>query len=232
VLVGPQEASDIAPFFRDVWGPLARDLGTRAYAGLNRDALAPSPVLTLRAAPPASRRDRAFCAPPSWPANRCARNAEDEARAGAAWYAILEGQVPEYRVLRRESGFPQVLACLTPVHGPLTVEPLVKRNYPSWSRATGTSVRMLFRRGLPGRSAGAAGGMPRAGGSGRGSRYRHHHIAAAADPSVRWRDRGRGRAAYNPQILERRRRDLPHRRGGKGRAGANWRPRFAWLWFR
>ena len=28
VLVGPQEASDIAPFFRDVWGPLARDLGT------------------------------------------------------------------------------------------------------------------------------------------------------------------------------------------------------------
>ena len=30
VLVGPQEASDIAPFFRDVWGPLARDLGTRA----------------------------------------------------------------------------------------------------------------------------------------------------------------------------------------------------------
>jgi acetyl-CoA decarbonylase/synthase complex subunit gamma len=30
VLVGPQEASDIAPFFRDVWGPLARDVGTRA----------------------------------------------------------------------------------------------------------------------------------------------------------------------------------------------------------
>jgi acetyl-CoA decarbonylase/synthase complex subunit gamma len=26
VLVGPQEASDIAPFFRDVWEPLARDL--------------------------------------------------------------------------------------------------------------------------------------------------------------------------------------------------------------
>jgi hypothetical protein len=26
-LVGPQEASDIAPFFRDVWEPLARDLG-------------------------------------------------------------------------------------------------------------------------------------------------------------------------------------------------------------
>jgi acetyl-CoA decarbonylase/synthase complex subunit gamma len=28
VLVGPQEASDIAPFFRDVWGPLARDFET------------------------------------------------------------------------------------------------------------------------------------------------------------------------------------------------------------
>jgi acetyl-CoA decarbonylase/synthase complex subunit gamma len=29
VLVGPQEASDIAPFFRDVWGPLARDIENR-----------------------------------------------------------------------------------------------------------------------------------------------------------------------------------------------------------
>jgi acetyl-CoA decarbonylase/synthase complex subunit gamma len=29
VLVGPQEASDIAPFFRDVWGPLARDSENR-----------------------------------------------------------------------------------------------------------------------------------------------------------------------------------------------------------
>jgi acetyl-CoA decarbonylase/synthase complex subunit gamma len=27
VLVGPQEASDIAPFFRDVWEPMSRDLG-------------------------------------------------------------------------------------------------------------------------------------------------------------------------------------------------------------
>ena len=29
VLVGPQEASDIAPFFRDVWEPLARDLAAK-----------------------------------------------------------------------------------------------------------------------------------------------------------------------------------------------------------
>jgi acetyl-CoA decarbonylase/synthase complex subunit gamma len=29
VLVGPQEASDIAPFFRDVWEPLARDPGAQ-----------------------------------------------------------------------------------------------------------------------------------------------------------------------------------------------------------
>jgi uncharacterized 2Fe-2S/4Fe-4S cluster protein (DUF4445 family) len=49
---------------------------------------------------------------------------------GRCLVRILEGQVPEYRVLRRESGFPQVLACLTPVHGPLTVEPLVEAQLP------------------------------------------------------------------------------------------------------
>ncbi len=49
---------------------------------------------------------------------------------GRCLVRILEGQVPEYRVLRRESGFAQVLACLTPVHGPLTVEPLVEAQLP------------------------------------------------------------------------------------------------------
>jgi uncharacterized 2Fe-2S/4Fe-4S cluster protein (DUF4445 family) len=49
---------------------------------------------------------------------------------GRCLVRILEGQVPEYRVLRRESGFPQVLACLTPVHSPLTVEPLVEAQLP------------------------------------------------------------------------------------------------------
>jgi uncharacterized 2Fe-2S/4Fe-4S cluster protein (DUF4445 family) len=43
---------------------------------------------------------------------------------------ILEGQVPEYRVLGREAGCPQVLACLTPVHGPVTVQALVEAQLP------------------------------------------------------------------------------------------------------
>jgi len=62
---------------------------------------------------------------------------------GRCLVRILEGQVPEYRVLRRESGFPQVLACLTPVHGPLTVEPLVEAQLPklvSSDRYIGTEV--------------------------------------------------------------------------------------------
>ena len=62
---------------------------------------------------------------------------------GRCLVRILEGQVPEYRVLRRESGFPQVLACLTPVHSPLTVEPLVEAQLPklvSSDRYIGTEV--------------------------------------------------------------------------------------------
>ena len=49
---------------------------------------------------------------------------------GRCLVRVLQGQVPEYRVLRRESGFPEVLACLTPVHGPLTVQPLVEAQLP------------------------------------------------------------------------------------------------------
>ena len=62
---------------------------------------------------------------------------------GRCLVRILEGQVPEYRVLRRESGFPQVLACLTPVHSPLTVEPLVEAQLPklvSSDRYIGTNA--------------------------------------------------------------------------------------------
>jgi len=62
---------------------------------------------------------------------------------GRCLVRILEGQVPEYRVLRRDSGFPQVLACLTPVHGPLTVEPLVEAQLPklvSSDRYIGTNA--------------------------------------------------------------------------------------------
>jgi uncharacterized 2Fe-2S/4Fe-4S cluster protein (DUF4445 family) len=43
---------------------------------------------------------------------------------------ILEGQVPEYRVLQRESGHPNALACLTPVRGPLMVQPLAEAQLP------------------------------------------------------------------------------------------------------
>src|ERR1035441_10501036 len=49
---------------------------------------------------------------------------------GRCLVRILEGQVPEYRVLHRESGHPHALACLTPVHGPLTVQPLVEAQLP------------------------------------------------------------------------------------------------------
>jgi uncharacterized 2Fe-2S/4Fe-4S cluster protein (DUF4445 family) len=49
---------------------------------------------------------------------------------GRCLVRILDGQVPEYRILQREAGFPHVLACLTPVHGPLTVLPLLEAQLP------------------------------------------------------------------------------------------------------
>jgi uncharacterized 2Fe-2S/4Fe-4S cluster protein (DUF4445 family) len=49
---------------------------------------------------------------------------------GRCLVRILGGQVPEYRVLQREAGFPHVLACVTPVHGPLTVLPLGEAQLP------------------------------------------------------------------------------------------------------
>ncbi|MCX6628429.1 MAG: ASKHA domain-containing protein [Candidatus Solibacter sp.] len=49
---------------------------------------------------------------------------------GRCLVRILDGQVPEYRVLRREAGSAEVLACLTRVHGPLTVQPLVEAQLP------------------------------------------------------------------------------------------------------
>jgi len=39
---------------------------------------------------------------------------------------VEEGEVPEYRILRRENGDSLVLACQTPVHGPLTVRTLTE----------------------------------------------------------------------------------------------------------
>ncbi|MGB7721986.1 MAG: ASKHA domain-containing protein [Bryobacteraceae bacterium] len=49
---------------------------------------------------------------------------------GRCMVRILRGEVPEYRVLQREAGFPHVLACLMPVHGPLTVLPLGEAQLP------------------------------------------------------------------------------------------------------
>ena len=49
---------------------------------------------------------------------------------GRCMVRILAGEVPEYRILQREAGFPHVVACLTPVHGPLTVLPLGEAQLP------------------------------------------------------------------------------------------------------
>ena len=49
---------------------------------------------------------------------------------GRCMVRILGGEVPEYRILQREAGFPHVLACLTPVHGPLSVSTLGEAQLP------------------------------------------------------------------------------------------------------
>ncbi len=49
---------------------------------------------------------------------------------GRCLVRIQDGDVPEYRILHREGGSPEVLACLTPVQGPLTVLPLVEADLP------------------------------------------------------------------------------------------------------
>lgn len=49
---------------------------------------------------------------------------------GRCLVRIVEGSVPEYRVLVRRDGCAEVHACLTPVHGALTVLPLVDADLP------------------------------------------------------------------------------------------------------
>ena len=49
---------------------------------------------------------------------------------GRCLVRIVDGEVPEYRILRREDGRPEVLACLTAVKGPLTILPLVGTELP------------------------------------------------------------------------------------------------------
>lgn len=43
---------------------------------------------------------------------------------GRCLVEVIDGPVPDYRILRREDGRAQVLACLTPVHGPTRVRTL------------------------------------------------------------------------------------------------------------
>ena len=96
------------------------------FSPSGRSTLVPEGSSILRAAELAGEPMRAECG--------------GRGACGRCLVRILEGQVPEYRVLRRESGAPEVLACLTPVHGPLTVEPLVEAQLPklaSGDRHTG-----------------------------------------------------------------------------------------------
>ena len=86
------------------------------FSPSGRGTLAIEGASILRAAELASEPVRAECG--------------GRGACGRCLVRILEGQVPEYRVLRRESGLPEVLACLTPVHGPLTVQPLVEAQLP------------------------------------------------------------------------------------------------------
>src|ERR1035438_6119660 len=86
------------------------------FSPSGRGTLATEGATILRAAELASEPMRAECG--------------GRGACGRCLVRILQGQVPEYRVLRRESGFPEVLACLTPVHGPLTVQPLVEAQLP------------------------------------------------------------------------------------------------------
>jgi uncharacterized 2Fe-2S/4Fe-4S cluster protein (DUF4445 family) len=63
---------------------------------------------------------------------------------GRCLVRVVEGEVPEYRVLHRTEGRPEVLACLTPIRGPLTVLPLVDAELPHLiSRDQNIGVRPL-----------------------------------------------------------------------------------------
>ena len=100
------------------------------FSPSGRTTLVPEGATILRAAEAACEPLRAECG--------------GRGACGRCLVRILDGQVPEYRVLRRESGLPNVLACLTPVHGPLTVLPLVEEQLPKLvSRDDNVGVRPL-----------------------------------------------------------------------------------------
>jgi uncharacterized 2Fe-2S/4Fe-4S cluster protein (DUF4445 family) len=87
-----------------------------AFSSSGRSTLVPDGATILRAAELASEPMRAECG--------------GRGACGRCLVRMLEGEIPEYRVLRRDDGLPQALACLTPVHGPLTVMPLVEAQLP------------------------------------------------------------------------------------------------------
>lgn len=92
------------------------DLHPVTFSPSGRSALVPDGTTLLEAAQLASEPLRAECG--------------GRGACGRCLVRILDGQVPEYRILQREAGFPHVLACLTPVHGPLTVLPLLEAQLP------------------------------------------------------------------------------------------------------
>jgi uncharacterized 2Fe-2S/4Fe-4S cluster protein (DUF4445 family) len=63
---------------------------------------------------------------------------------GRCLVEIIDGPVPDYRILRREEGRAQVLACLTPVHGPTQLRTLPPAALPRLvGRAKNVGVRPL-----------------------------------------------------------------------------------------
>jgi uncharacterized 2Fe-2S/4Fe-4S cluster protein (DUF4445 family) len=86
------------------------------FSPSGRSTLVPDGATILQAAQLASEPLRAECG--------------GRGACGRCLVRVLEGAIPEYRVLHRESGYAQALACLTPVHGPLTVLPLVEAQLP------------------------------------------------------------------------------------------------------
>jgi uncharacterized 2Fe-2S/4Fe-4S cluster protein (DUF4445 family) len=49
---------------------------------------------------------------------------------GRCLVRVVQGDVPDYRVMHHAEGQPEVLACLTPIQGPLTILPLVEADLP------------------------------------------------------------------------------------------------------
>lgn len=80
------------------------------FSPSGRTALVPDGATILKAAELASEPLSAECG--------------GRGACGCCLVRILGGQVPEYRVLNREGGFPQAIACLTPVRDSLIIAPL------------------------------------------------------------------------------------------------------------